>query len=145
MSKIRNNETMNAPGHALLAIALDDIIPAHEAIIAARHRSRKHPSEVAPKWRATLGAVIRYCIERDRDWMGRKKAHPTQPIDVFATDANALEYILRTVMPERAECLWAGECESDNYRRWAHQLKAMVDAAISKDREYYGGTKRTNQ
>jgi hypothetical protein len=143
MAKISHHATLIEPGHALLAIALDKIIPAHQAIDAARHRSRRHPSELYPKWRPMLGAVVRSNIEADRKWMGRKQAFPPHPIDVFGTDDALLKYVLFTVMPERTELVFIGDAESDHYPRWAHEMKGMVQTAVVKDRTQYGGTKRT--
>lgn len=140
MSKIRNTAILHHIGYDLLAIALKDIIPAHHAITAAGHRSRKHPSELYPQWRNKLCSEVRSHIEGDRRFDGRQHPYCAHLVDLFGIDATILEYILKTIMPQLAQCTPTGPFEADRYEQWAHDLKALVNTAVAKDREYYGGT-----
>jgi hypothetical protein len=140
MSKVRNTPILSGPGYDLLAVALDKIIPAHIAIEAARHRSRRHPSELLPKFRAQVRAIIVREIKKDRTTTGRlRPCHPAL-VDVFGMDRDIVDYILRCIMRERAQChpSAGGAFECDYYPRWATSMDALVHAAVRMDRIHYG-------
>lgn len=141
MSKIRNTPILSGPGYDLLAIALDKIIPAHHAIEIARHRSRRHPSELWPKFHKLVRTVIVSEIKKDRRTLGRVRQYHTDLVDVFGMDHEILDYILRCIMRERAALrtpIKCGTYECDLYPQWAAALDALVHAAVRMDRIHYG-------
>jgi len=140
MSKIRNTLTLSGPGYDLLAVALDKIIPAHYDIEAVRHRSRRHPSELLPKFRAQVRAILMREIKKDRTITGRLRPYHTALVDVFGLDRDIVDYILRCIIRERAQChpFAGGLYECDHYPRWAASLDALSHAAVRMDRIHYG-------